>query len=249
MADFLLVADTETALRDALQQSGYVGENGQYITSSPAHSLNVLGVVSRPATFDSEGEELTPVVPYPGFVAMLRLVSGELPEPLAGLVADPAPYRNDIPSWGDGAGPVVPHLPVTTVPISFSSVAELRVLFSHLLPAQVLELETQGVIRRNIAATINAATTGRGYDSGRVSTRGVWLYGEGYSEENIVGLVEDWQSEELTPDDIYAVAVFLLQRKPSIAMRLIALNGGTMPDISPPAAVEVVTSITAPPEE
>lgn len=225
MSDFILVAENETALRNALERAGYLDSDGNYIASSGSHSLNVLGVVVHPATFDEAGEELTPAKPYAGFAAMIRLLSGVLPDALTGLVVDPSIYGTDVPVWGGGDAPEPPALPRFALGVSFSTAQELMAIWDRIEQAEIDRLETEGTISSLVDGTFIARVTGGEY-TGDISLRRVYSFGN-----VIVGEKVGWERIMMKPATLRKVVGLVLQDEVAAQKLLVKQNGGTFPRI------------------
>jgi hypothetical protein len=83
---YLRFPDESTGLA-ALDAAGLLDADGNPITASHTHAIDVLGPISLPGTYNPEtGDELTPPNPLPGWHVNLI---GELPETWAAYAVYP----------------------------------------------------------------------------------------------------------------------------------------------------------------
>ena len=61
---------------------------GQYVNAGHGWACDVVGVIYDPATYDEDGNELTPAVPHPGWHVNY---SGDMPESLKAYLISPEP--------------------------------------------------------------------------------------------------------------------------------------------------------------
>ncbi len=76
MTHFIRFPDAETGTA-ALQAAGLLTEDGEYITASHNHALDVIGIISRGGEWDEEGNVITPPTVLDGW--HVNYV-GEVPE-------------------------------------------------------------------------------------------------------------------------------------------------------------------------
>ncbi|OIN55524.1 hypothetical protein [Arsenicibacter rosenii] len=113
----------------------------------------------------------------------------------------------------------------------------IRHNWHNLSQAQIADLEARGVIENVVDATFTSRVIGNNY-SGNSHTRRVYVCGE-HKVENIVGEVQPFRAiENLDPNNMHAVAGYLVQHEPGIQAALIEQNGGNFPQILSPVIPE-----------
>jgi hypothetical protein len=92
MTHFIRFPDEATG-RDALEAVGLLTEDGQFITASHSHALDVIGVITRGGEWDLDGNVITPPEVLNGW--HLNYV-GSLPEGWKEFVVEP---ENPVRVW------------------------------------------------------------------------------------------------------------------------------------------------------
>ena len=87
---FFRFPDWETGMA-ALDDAGLLNEDGEYITASHTHALDVIGVITRGGEWDDEGNVITPPEVLDGWHVNF---AGTLPDGWDEYLVEPAnPYR------------------------------------------------------------------------------------------------------------------------------------------------------------
>lgn len=92
MTHFIRFPDAETGMT-ALEAAGLLTEDGEFITASHNHALDVIGTITRGGEWDDEGNVITAPTVLNGWHVNY---SGELPEGWEDYVVEPA---NPVRVW------------------------------------------------------------------------------------------------------------------------------------------------------
>ena len=92
MTHFIRFPDADTG-RAALDAAGLLSEDGEYITASHNHALDVIGIISRGGEWDEDGNVITAPTVLDGW--HINYI-GELPDGWEEFVVTPA---NPVRIW------------------------------------------------------------------------------------------------------------------------------------------------------
>lgn len=92
LGPFFRFPDEATGMA-ALEAAGLLNEDGEYITASHSHALDVIGTISRGGEWDEEGSVITPPTVLDGWHVNFI---GELPDGWEEFVVEPT---NPVRIW------------------------------------------------------------------------------------------------------------------------------------------------------
>lgn len=116
----------------------------------------------------------------------------------------------------------------------------LRLNWPHLTPEQIADLETEGVIRKQIQHNTNLLGQGDAY-TGTVQARAIWVHAETLEQ---LAEAHPWQSVAVLPAHIFAALATGISLSTEAQTLLATVNGGAMPPIMPPPEEEPETPPT-----
>ncbi|MEZ0484288.1 hypothetical protein [Fibrella aquatica] len=121
------------------------------------------------------------------------------------------------------------------VTLELNSAEKWRKAWSYFTPEQIAGFVESGDLSMDFEATTNQSVVYRTY-SGTASLRVIYrAFGEVVSPPEA-----GWQTFNLAPATAYMVTGLILQQEPAVLAALIAMNGGSMPDIKEPIVPVII---------